>query len=72
MEFLQKALEFLTNIDGSVIMTAGIVVEVVFRLVKTDKPRSLLLMAAQALEAGGKVAIKAAELINKVIPQRLK
>jgi len=72
MEFLDKALEFLASVSGPSIATVAIVLEFAFRLVKTEKPRSILIMAADIMGAAGKVLSKASEILGKVIPQRLK
>lgn len=72
MDLLDKILLALGQVDGAMIMTISVILEVVLRLVKSEKPMSVLLMIAKALEVVGKIASKIAELLNKVIPQRLK
>ena len=72
MELLDKILLALGQVDGAMIMTISVILEVVLRLVKSERPMSVLLMIAKALEIVGKITSKIAELLNKVIPQRLK
>jgi hypothetical protein len=71
MEFLDKVMAFLVSTEGS-IATIAIIMEFGFRLIKTDKPRSILLLIASGAEKTGKALVKVAELLNKIIPQRLK
>ncbi len=71
MEFLDKILAFLSLAEGASV-TIAVVLEFAFRLVKTDKPRSILLMVAAIAEKSGEVLTASAKFLNKVIPQRLK
>lgn len=70
-ELFEKALEFLSKMDSAA-MTLAIVLEFVFRLVPSEKPKSILLYVAKGAEMSGKFLVKLAELLNKVIPQKLK
>lgn len=66
----QKALEILTSVEG--MSGLVLVVEFVLRLVPSDKPKSILLAIASVLGLVGAVLTKASEVLNKLIPQKLK
>lgn len=70
-ELFTKALELLSSVEGSA-LTIAIVVEFVFRMVPSEKPRSILLLVAKACELSGKFLVKLSEVLNKLIPQKLK
>lgn len=64
-------MEFLSSAEGAT-ATVAIVLEFVFRLVRTDKPLSLLVVIADGMEKVGKILVKGSELLDKVLPQKLK
>lgn len=70
-ELFAKALEFLSSIEGSSLSIA-LVLEFAFRLIPSEKPRSVLLVIAKGAEMLGKFLVKLSEILNKVIPQKLK
>lgn len=70
-ELFAKVVEFLTQADNSA-ATILIILEVAFRLVPSEKPRSILIMVAKGAELSGKALVKLSEVLNKIIPQKLK
>jgi len=73
MELLNKVLEILATLDSSAaIATAAVVVEFILRLVPSTKPLSILHVIADGIRVVGQIATKAADLLDKVLPQRLK
>lgn len=68
---ISKALELLTSAEGASV-TIAIVLEVVFRLFPSEKPKGVILMISAIIKGIGEVLVKFSNLINKVIPQNLK
>jgi uncharacterized membrane protein (UPF0136 family) len=69
-EVLSKIMEIITN--PQVIMVVAVVAEFAMRLVKTEKPMSVIRMVANAMKGVGKVLIAVSEFADKVLPQKLK
>lgn len=70
-EIFLKIAEYLSQADNAS-ATILIILEVAFRLVPSEKPRSILIMIAKGAELSGKALVKLSEVLNKVIPQKLK
>ncbi len=70
-ELFNKAMEFLASAEGASV-TIAIVMDVVFRMVPSKKPLSVLHMIAKGAGLVGKVLVKFAEVSDKVFPQKLK
>jgi hypothetical protein len=70
-ELLAKALAFISSIEGSALSIA-LVLEFAFRLIPSQKPLSILYVAASALKKIGELCIKVGQLLDKVLPQKLK
>lgn len=71
MELLQKALEMVGGLEG---MVAGlaIAVELVFRFIPTEKPKSFIYAAAAIVKGLGVLFTKVGELSDKILPQKVK
>lgn len=69
LDSIQSVLNLLLSPAG--VAGLSIVLEVFFRLVKSDKPRSILLGLAKALNVVADLSSKLAGLLDKVVPQRL-
>jgi len=63
--------EYLSQADSAA-ATILIILEVAFRLIPSEKPRSVLIMIAKVAELSGKAIVKLSEVLNKVVPQKLK
>lgn len=75
MHFLQVAYDFLAssavgNVVSGFLAIGGL--DLVMRLIKTDKPASVLLMVQGIFKAVIKVLGKLDDLIDAIVPQRLK
>jgi hypothetical protein len=66
-----KALEFLSSVEGSA-LSISLVLELVFRLVPSKKPLSVLYVVASGLKVSGELFIKTGKLLDKVLPQKIK
>lgn len=73
MEFLEKILEQLMSLEaGGLLTMIAIVVELALRFVKSSKPLSILYAVSAALKVIASIVSKAAELLDKILPQRIK
>ncbi len=72
MALLQTILDFISNNLMAVATSVAFVLEFLMRIIKTEKPKSILLMIAGFLALVGSIFSKLAEFLNKIIPQNLK
>ena len=72
---IEKLMEVLNSIphaeELAVVAIAG-VTDLVLRVLKTEKPLSLALVAAKSLRLLAAICEKIASLLDKVLPQRVK
>jgi hypothetical protein len=71
MELINQILAFLTTATGAS-ATVAVVLELILRVVPSAKPLSLLYAAAAILKGVGSILVKAGELLDKVLPQKIK
>lgn len=71
MLVIQQAIDFLNANMGMTGMIA-LVVEMILRLVKSEQPKSLLYGLAAIIRKTADLLSKAAEFLDKILPQRLK
>lgn len=71
---LQKINDLIQVIGGWDVAagTIAIIVEFALRMVKSSKPLSLLYVVVDSLSAVAKLLDKAAQFLDKILPQRLK
>lgn len=72
MEFLDQAIKFIQDNLVGASATIAIVLEFAFRLVKTEKPLSILHVVAGAAKKLADVFKLLGDFLDKVLPQRLK
>jgi len=73
MDFLIKIKEAIESFGtGPAMAVIAMMIEMALRLLKTDKPLSLLLLASSFMKGVGGVFVAAANVLDKVIPQRIK
>lgn len=72
LSFLDKALAWVEGIDGSILMGAAMVIEFGMRFIKTEKPKSIMYMVGDGVKALGKIFTKSGEILDKVLPQKVK
>lgn len=70
MELAHKILDFLNS--GAGITTATLLLELILRVVKTEKPKSILLGFSGILKGAISVAAKLDSFLDKVVPQQIK
>jgi len=67
----EKIMEFLSSAEGAS-ATIAIVLDFVWRLVPSEKPKSVLHMISFVAKKLSEVLAKVAEFLDKVLPQKLK
>ena len=73
MEFLQSVINSISEfMTGGVFATVVIVLEMVMRMVKTDKPMSIIYIVSGFLKKSSELLSLIASLLDKVLPQRVK
>lgn len=73
MEFLNHLVNVIGNaMNAPILVSVAIALEFMFRLFKTEKPKSIIYMIADGIKKSGEVLTKVGALLDKVLPQRLK
>lgn len=67
----EKIMEFLSSAEGAS-ATIAIVLDFVWRLIPSEKPKSVLHMISYVAKKLSEVLAKVAEFLDKVLPQKLK
>lgn len=70
-ELLAKALELLSSVEGASVSIA-LVLEFLFRVIPSEKPLSILHLVAKGCRGVALVLGKVADVLDKVLPQKLK
>lgn len=70
-ELFEKVLAFLSSAEGAS-ATIAIVLDFVWRLVPSEKPKSVLHMISYVAKKLSEVLAKIAEFLDKVLPQKIK
>lgn len=71
MELFDKALAFIQSTEGMVVLAIG-ALDMVCRLMKTEKPLDVLRLLAMGLHGVAKVCSMAGQMLDKVLPQKTK
>jgi hypothetical protein len=72
MEMLSKVLDFIQHNMMPAAATMGVVLEMAMRLTPSDKPMSIMHVICDALHMVAKVCGAAGDLLDKVLPQKIK
>lgn len=72
MEILDQILALLGSLGPEVLATVAIVLEFALRLVPSDKPKSILHLIGAVARKVGEALVKIADILDKVLPQKLK
>lgn len=70
LEGLSQSLSGLES--APILVTVAVAVELSLRLIKSEKPRSILYYVADGLKLCGNIFTKAGLILDKVLPQRMK
>lgn len=73
MEFLNELLAKINEFGtGPAMAVIAMMIEMALRLLKTEKPMSLLIVASGFMKSVGGIFVAASGILDKVIPQRIK
>jgi hypothetical protein len=72
MELLDQILNVIQNSLGAQVGVIAVVLDFALRLIKSEKPLSILHGIALGLSKVGKICSAAAAFLDKVLPQRTK
>lgn len=67
----EQVMKFLSSVEGAS-LTVAVVIEFVFRVVPSQKPLSILYVVASGAKKLGEALIKVGQILDKVLPQKLK
>lgn len=67
----EQVFKFLSTIEGSS-LTIAVVLEFAFRMIPSQKPLSILYVVAAGLKKCGELFIKVGQIMDKVLPQKIK
>jgi hypothetical protein len=70
-ELFAKVMEVLTSVEGAS-LTIAVVLEFIFRLVPSEKPKSIVYLVAEGAKKLGAILTKIGEVLDKVLPQKVK
>jgi hypothetical protein len=70
-DFFAKVMEFLSSAEGAS-LTIAVVIDFVFRLFPSEKPKSVLHLVSFFARKLSEVLEKLADVLDKVLPQKLK
>lgn len=68
---MDKIMQIAQSLQGQVVI-GGVIAEMLFRLMKTEKPLSIAHLIAGTLHKIGDVCKIVAEFMDKILPQRTK
>lgn len=73
MEILTKVYEWFVHLStGGMLTTIAMIVEFMLRMVKTSKPLSMLYVFRDGVQMAAKIFGVMVEILDKVLPQRVK
>lgn len=73
MELLNNVIKAVEGFGSSQFLVSLIVgLEFAFRMIKSDKPLSIMYLVSDGLKKVGELCQKLGQLLDKVLPQRLK
>ncbi len=79
LAYLQTAYDYISNTGPTLAVSLGILIELALRYFKTEKPKSLIIVASAFVNAAAAVASKLGEVLtafssflDSIIGQRLK
>jgi len=70
MEFLSQIQEFVSNNSGVAITVGAVLLEILFRLVKSDKVQSVFRLVPKVLAVVASILSGVANILDKAVPDR--
>lgn len=72
MEYLEKILALIPSVDAGYVASITVALEFILRLIKSEKPLSILYIIAAVIKKLAEILLKISLLLDKVLPQRVK
>lgn len=73
LSWIESSLKWITSLEAAGWTTGvSILLELAFRLIKTDKPKSILYLVADGCKMLGVLFTKIGATLDKILPQRIK
>jgi hypothetical protein len=69
--FFEKALSLVSSAEGAAI-TIALILDFVFRLIPSEKPKSVIYMVAKGIKMSGELLTKLGSFLDKVLGQKIK
>jgi hypothetical protein len=70
-QFFEKALSLVSSAEGAAI-TIALILDFVFRLIPSEKPKSVIYMIAKGIKMSGELLTKLGSFLDKVLGQKIK
>lgn len=70
-EIFNKAMDFLLSVEGASV-TIAIILDFAFRLIPSDKPKSVIYLIAEVIKKSGEFLVKLGQILDKVLGQKIK
>ena len=70
MEQFEGITNWISANVGYIVTIGGVILEIVFRLIKSDKIRSIFSYAGRILTGIGKLSFAIADILSKIVPDR--
>ena len=70
-EIFNKAMGFLLSVEGASV-TIAIILDFAFRLIPSDKPKSVIYLVAEVVKKSGEFLVKLGQILDKVLGQKIK
>jgi hypothetical protein len=70
-EIFNKAMDFLLSVEGASV-TIAIILDFAFRLIPSDKPKSVIYLVAEVVKKSGEFLVKLGQILDKVLGQKIK
>jgi hypothetical protein len=71
MELLEKLPELIAQYGGYLAIAAGVIMELVLRGKKTEKPMSMLRVASRAMQAVARILDASSKVLDKVVKDKV-
>jgi hypothetical protein len=70
-QIFNKAMDFLLSVEGASV-TIAIILDFAFRLIPSDKPKSVIYLVAEVIKKSGEFLVKLGQILDKVLGQKIK
>lgn len=67
----EQIIKFISSAEGAS-LTIAMVIEFIFRMIPSQKPLSIMYVVAAVARKSGEILVKIGNLLDKILPQKLK